>query len=145
MRLHIALLVGSLLLIGEASVLASERSERLVAEGEVAYKAGRWDEAEALFAGAVAADPADPIARYQHGLALIKKARWADAISDFETARRLRPGFDEAERALVIARARADEAAAAGLATKRWELRGTTGVQYDSNVKVEPGGEAPLP
>src|SRR4051812_20111091 len=112
MKRWTAFILGSALLVRAAPALASERSERLIASGETAYAAERWDEAQARFADAVAADPDDPVGRYHLGLALAKRARWDDAIDAFEAARRLRPGFDEAERALAVARARASETAA---------------------------------
>src|SRR4051812_28971260 len=122
MRLPTAFILGSALLAAAAPVRASQRSEQLVASGEEAYGAGHWDDAGARFADAVAADPSDAVARYHLGLALVKLARWDDAIDAFQEAWRLRPGFDEAERALSVARARSAEAEAATTAAKRWEL-----------------------
>jgi hypothetical protein len=57
-RLLTALLVGAL----AVPALASERSELLVAQGEVAYHAGRLEEARDLFTQANAADPNDAAA-----------------------------------------------------------------------------------
>ena len=120
---------------------ASERSERLVARGEAAATAGHFDEARARFAEAVEDDPRDALAVYELGLALARLERWDEAADAFERARRLRPGFAQAERALAAVRRRADLAAA----NKPWQIWATTGGQYNSNVKASPGGQfAPI-
>ena len=59
MRLLTAILVGALAM----PVLASERSELLVAQGEVAYHAGRLEEARDRFTAALADDPNDVAAK----------------------------------------------------------------------------------
>jgi tetratricopeptide (TPR) repeat protein len=128
---------------------ASERSELLVAQGQVAYHRGRYEEARARFAEAAAADPKDATARYELGLALMALERWDEAQAALEQALRLAPDLDPARRALELARDEqaptgevvrpgAPETAAEG--RKRWEIHATTGFQYDSNVTIAPGG-----
>jgi hypothetical protein len=87
---------------------ASERSELLVAQGEVAYYAGRIEEARGHFADALAADPSDDAAR-----------AWLDTL-----ARRV-PG--------ALAGAKPAERA-----TRWWDLEVGTGVEYDSNPRLDP-------
>jgi hypothetical protein len=124
---------------------ASERSERLVAQGQAAALAGRLDDARARFAEAVEADPADAVAAYELGLALTRLERWDEAADALERARRLRPRFEQAERALAAVRRRENDAARRDGADKPWQIRATTGLGYDSNVKVSPGGQfAPI-
>jgi hypothetical protein len=87
---------------------ASERSELLVAQGEVAYHAGRLEEARERFTQALADDPNDQAAR-----------AWLDVLSaglPQEPTRGERP-----------------EAAA-----KPWDVEVGTGIQYDSNVRLDP-------
>ena len=141
MRMAVSIVAVCFLIGGSTSGRASELSERLVARGEVAYQAGDHDQARALFTEAVEADPDDAVARYHLGLALGRLDRWADAADAFQQALRLRPEFDEAAQALDFARARAREAETATPAeARRWQLRATTGIEYDTNVKVAPGG-----
>ena len=94
--------------VGPAS--ASERSELLVAQGEVAYHAGRLDEARERFTRALADDPDDGEAK-----------TWLDVLAagvPREPVRGERP-----ERAAKI-----------------WDVEAGTGVQYDSNVRLDPRG-----
>src|SRR4029079_19076467 len=110
-RLLTALLVGAL----ATAALASERSELLVAQGEVAYNAGRLEEARDRFTAALADDPNDVAAK-----------GWLDVL-----AAGLPRGPERAER---------PEAAG-----KPWDLEVGTGVQYDSNVRLDhsdPKGDA---
>jgi hypothetical protein len=102
-RLLTALLVGAL----ATGALASERSELLVAQGEVAYNAGRVEEARDRFTAALADDPNDAAAK-----------GWLDVLSA-----NLPRGLERAER---------PEAAG-----KPWDLEVGTGVQYDSNVGLD--------
>jgi tetratricopeptide (TPR) repeat protein len=204
---------GGLVLTTPVAGHPSERSERLVAQGELAYQTGRFAEARDRFAEAAAADPNDASAQYGIGLALGKLHRWEEARAAFERAVTLRPGFTAAQRALGLVSYHLGEAAlerkehehavelldqaarlapaiasrarylagvarlgagqagqartdfeaaaraperdiavaataylerlAAGAPTapaKRWELRGATGIQYDSNPALEPHG-----
>src|SRR4029079_16578445 len=110
-RLLTALLVGALAM----PALASERSELLVAQGEVAYNAGRREEARDRFTAALADDPNDGAAK-----------GWLDVLSASLPA-----GPERAER-----RERSG---------KPWDLEVGTGVQYDSNVRLDhsnPKGDA---
>jgi hypothetical protein len=92
---------------GIASAWASERSELLVAQGEVAYHAGRIDEARQRFADALAADSSDAAAR-----------AWLDVL--------------EASVPREPAQGRPSERAATW-----WDLEAGTGVEYDSNPRLE--------
>lgn len=122
--------------------LASEVSERLSARAEIAYDAGRYEEAQDLFAQASAADPQDATAHYGLGLALLALERWDTAARSLEDALALRPGMEDAQRALALARDRGGEAEATTVRPlKRWEVHAATGVQYDSNVTISPGGD----
>ncbi len=174
---------GGLVLTSPVAGRASEQSERLVAQGQLAYQNGRFAEARDRFAEAVAADPHDASAQYGIGLALGKLDRWEEARAAFERAvalrielldqaSRLAPavagrarylagvarvGSGRAEQARMDfeAAARTPEreiaraataylerlaAPAATVPAKRWEVRGATGVQYDSNPALEPRG-----
>src|SRR6185369_470028 len=103
---HLWLLVLSagLVIAAPCSPRASERSELIVAHGQVAYHRGRYEEARARFAEAVVADPQDATARYQLGLALMALERWDEAQAALEQALRLAPDLEPARRALELAR-----------------------------------------
>jgi hypothetical protein len=90
---------------------ASERSELLVAQGEVAYHAGRLEEARRRFTDALAADPDDGTAR-----------AWLDVLAAGLPAEPTRGERPET-------------------AAKRWDIEAGTGVQYDSNVRLDPNHE----
>jgi hypothetical protein len=149
------LLSAGLALSGPASANASERSELLVAQGEVAYHRGRYEEARARFAEATAADPADAAAHYQLGLALMALERWHEATTELEQALALAPDLEPARRALAVARRDHEETPtrevmrpgtpetqlAPSRTRKRWEVHAATGFQYDSNVTIAPGGQ----
>lgn len=102
--------VAALLLLAASSgpALASDRSELLVAQGEVAYHGGKYEEAQRLFTDALAADPNDETAK-----------GWLDLL-----AARV-PG--------AIGRGDRRERAA-----RPWDLEIGTGIQYDSNVRLDP-------
>jgi hypothetical protein len=134
---------------------ASERSELLVAQGQVAYHRGRYEEARARFAEAAASDPGDATAHYELGLALLALQRSDEAAAALERALALAPDLEAARRALV--QARREQAAGGGVARpgteeptsptvgpvrsrKRWDIYAGTGIQYDSNVTIAPGG-----
>ena len=137
------LFTAALMLLAARPAGASQESERLVADGYVAYQAARYAEAQQLFERAVRADEGDVGARYALGLALTALQRWDAAAVAFEQVRRLRPEFDEARRALEFVQKRRQETtgeAGATAAAKPWEIHATTGVQYDSNVRLEPSG-----
>jgi len=89
-----------------SSARASQRSELLVAQGEVAYNAGRVDEARGHFEDALTADPSDDVAR-----------AWLDVI-----ASRVPSGPGRGERPEQEARI--------------WDLETGTGIEYDSNVEL---------
>ncbi len=149
-----------------ASAFASQTSERLVAQGQVAYQEQRYEDARAMFARAAADDPGDASAQYGLGLALGKLGRWEEAVVAFQRATALRPGFTEAEDGLALARSHAtagagpqaleparragevNEAEAAGATEEAvrhpWGIYASTGIQYDSNVTIAPRGE-PIP
>ena len=140
------LLCGAAVLGASAIAGASERSQLLVARAQSAYHARDYARAEALFAEAAAADGDDAGALYGLGLALGKLGHWEEAEAAFAKALRVRPDFAEARGALdLVRRGRSKrEDAAPGPAEReaaspgRWQLRAATGVQYDSNVRLEP-------
>lgn len=160
-RARTALLCAGLLAVPVA-VRGSERSQRLVAQGEVAYDEGRYDEAQSLFQQALADDAKDVDARYALGLTFGKLGRWEEAAGAFQQALTQRPDFADAARALELARQRAagegEEAPARqrfeatrgaderqqvrrpGEAGKPWEVHASGGVEYDSNVVLAPRG-----
>lgn len=140
---------------------ASERSELLVAKGEVAYHAGRYAEARDFFTQAVAADEQDAEAHGGLGLALLALGQRAEAVTAFERALVLRPGDMAAVRGRDAAlagkgapgpgerwRERSEVTGPVGQpipgAGKRWEVHASTGVEYDSNVTLAPRGD-PIP
>src|SRR5688572_5267629 len=144
--------VGLALAVPEAPG-ASERSELLVAQGEVSYHRGRYEEARARFAEAVAADPSDAAARYNLGLALLALERRDEAAEALQQAVTLSPDLEAARRALALARREqldtgdlvrpgTPETTVAPLRyRKRWDIHAATGFQYDSNVTIAPGGQ----
>jgi hypothetical protein len=108
-RLRAALVTACLAVsLATGAALASERSELLVAQGEVAYHAGRIEEARRLFTDALAADPNEQAAR-----------NWLDVIASRLPRERARGERREA-------------------AARPWDLEIGTGVQYDSNVDLDP-------
>src|SRR5688572_3011203 len=142
-----------------SSALASERSEILTARGEVAYHHGRQDEAVRLLRAAVAADARDPLAHNALGQVLLALGRRDEAAAAFSRALGVDPELDAAKVGLARSRGEAlapgaDRVGAAvgeigrlapvrtEAARKRWGFTITTGVQYDSNVTIEPRGRA---
>src|SRR5262249_23482726 len=125
-RRSLPFLILPLLLPAAAS--GSERSALLVAKGEVAYHRGRYEEARALFAEALAVDPDDVEARKDLGLALERLGRTEEAERLFGQA-----GGAEAEIAPLPA--------APGAEGKPWSVYAGTGVGYDSNVTIAPSGD----
>lgn len=124
---------------------ASERSDLLVAQGHVAYQAGQWDEARGIFAEAAAADPGDAAAEYGLGLAYGRLGRWDESAGAFQRALSLEPDFPEAKRGLEIASAARDDrgggretAMEARPSGKPWSVYAGTGIEYDSNVRLDP-------
>jgi len=155
-----AVLCAGLLAV-PAVARGSERSQRLVAQAEVAYAAGRYEEAEALFREAVADDAQDVDARYALGLTYAKLDRWEEAAGAFQQVLAQRPGLADAARALELARERAAEGEAPARqrfeatrgaderqqiarpgARQPWEIHASTGFEYDSNVVLAPRGHA---
>ncbi len=153
------------LLLAAPLAQASQESERLVAQGERAYQAGRYEDARALFERATHDDPADPAAVYALGLALGKLGRWDASADAFGRALALQPDFPDAQEGLDIARLNTRAAAGpatlavrpleeagvppgsdeatepGGLARKRWSVHASTGWEYDSNPQIAPGGQ----
>lgn len=82
---------------------ASEESQALSARGLIELNAGRTEQARDLFDRAVAADPADPTARYQRGATRAKLGDYAGAAEDMRAALAARPDFPEAQLELGIA------------------------------------------
>lgn len=135
---------------------ASERSQILVAKGELAYHRGQTAEARALFERAVSADPADATAHLALGQTLLALGEYDAAADAFTRARELRPDSVEADRGLQRAREAVPMAPddverlsgtvgeigrLAGVRrdrARRWGLTFTTGLQYDSNITLRP-------
>jgi tetratricopeptide (TPR) repeat protein len=148
-RLWFILVTAGMVVLAPGTPGASERSELLVAQGEVAYHRGRYEDARSRFAEAVAADPADATAHYRLGLALLALGRRDEAEARLERAVALRPDYEAARRALALERGeetptaevtRPGTPSAPTRTRKRWEIHAATGVQYDSNVTIAPGG-----
>ncbi len=132
--------------LGTAPATASERSDLLVARGHVAYQAAEYEEARGLFADAAAADPRDAAAQYGLGLAYGRLGRWDESADAFQRALVLVPDFPEARRGLEIASDARDDRGGGGQETavdtrpggKAWSVYAGTGIQYDSNVRLDP-------
>lgn len=75
--------------------------------GGLLLESGRTAEAIEQFQAVLLLQPDDFPARYMLGNALLLQGRPAEAIPHYEHARRLRPGFDDAQRNLELARKRA--------------------------------------
>ena len=152
---------GLTLVLLLAGAGASERSELLVAKGEVAYHAKRYAEARDLFSDAVAADDRDAEAHTGLGLALLALGQRAEAVRAFDRALALRPDDMAAVRGRDAALA-GEGGVGPGVwqerwrerrgetgpvveplpgAGKRWEVHASTGVEYDSNVTLTPRGD----
>ncbi len=71
---------------------AAPRAQEYAAQGSGAFHAGRYDEAKALFAQAVAAAPNSGEAHYNLGLALFKLGEADAAREHFIQAANLAPG-----------------------------------------------------
>jgi len=147
-------------LVAAASSFASERSELLTAKGEVAYAQGRADEAVRLLEQAVAVDPDDSLAQNSLGQVLLALGRRDEAVTAFGRALALDPTLRAAQ--IGMQRARGEVSPASGFSavggtvgelgrlpslqndwtTKPWGFSVTTGFEYDSNVRVLPGGQA---
>src|SRR5262249_61023630 len=89
----------------------SERSELLTTRAQIAYRAGRFEEARRDFADAVADDPRDAAAQYGLGLALARLGRWQEAGRAFEQALDTKPDFTAAREALPLGSLRLGQAA----------------------------------
>ena len=93
------------------STYGSERSELLTTRAQIAYRAGRFEEARRDFADAVADDPRDAAAQYGLGLALARLGRWQEAGRAFEQALDTKPDFTAAREALALVSLRLGQAA----------------------------------
>jgi hypothetical protein len=142
------------------AAVASERSQVLVAKGELAYHRGQPAEARALLEQAVAADPADAVAHLTLGQVLLAAGDRDAAAGAFARAAELDPELKAARRGLLQAREAAPLASTEGErpsgtvgeigriasvrseVARRWGLTLTTGLQYDSNVTLEPHNQA---
>lgn len=135
---------------------ASERSEVLVAKGELAWHRGQSDEARSFLEQAVAADPRDAVAHTVLGQLQLASGERDGAIRSFERALEIAPDLEGAQRGLARARepvpvTTRDVERLTGTVgeigriasvrrevSRRWGLTFTTGLQYDSNVTLEP-------
>jgi len=157
-RLWVVVVAASLAAV--SSAIASETSEVLTAKGQLAYAQGRSDEAVGLLERAVISDPRDPLAQDALGQVLLDRGQRDAAAAAFSRALEIDPTLQSAR--IGLARANGTLAPTAGgehhnwtvgeigrlpavrseWDAKRWGFSVTTGFQYDSNVKVLPGGQA---
>lgn len=154
---RVLFLVG-LLCVVPAATYASDESALLLARGEVAYHHGQYEEAQSLLRRAIAADPEDADAHYFLGVILFKRGLYDQAAAAFERTLELRPGNRQVGRSLEMASARESGALPALSVTtekvapidtltrlrrpellKRWDVRASFGVEYDSNVPLAAG------
>src|SRR5262249_28352389 len=91
------------------STYGSERSELLTTRAQIAYRAGRFEEARRDFADAVADHPRDAAAPYRLGLALLGPVQEAGRASD--QALYCKPDFTAAREALSLVSLRLGQAA----------------------------------
>jgi len=99
--------------------LDSSLAEPRVALAMVQWHAYRWNEADAEFRRAIAADSASPVAHTQYGRFLMTAGRVPEALREFQTARRLDPLAGTASVWLAHTLAVNGEAAAASAERKR--------------------------
>jgi len=76
--------------------------------GSVYQALGNRDKALEYYRGAVTADPANPLYRYQLGLFYARSGRYADAAGQFEKAVSLFPEYEDALLELAVLRERDD-------------------------------------
>jgi hypothetical protein len=154
-RWGVGCLGGAALVLLATAGHASERSQILLAKGELAYARGERTEARAFLEQAVAADPSDALAYLALGETRLALGDTDGATQAFERARALRPDLDAAREGLERARGTSTTATKTErlsgtvgeigrLASmrqeqgRRWGLTLTTGLQYDSNVNLAP-------
>lgn len=170
---RVCLLLGMFFLFPPLNIHASESSyEKHIARGIAALEAGTYGEAAAQFRAALAENPDDGKAALYLGIALSRSGD-AGAESQLRKALRLKPDdprtnlelgihyfsrsmYDEADdyfentARLAPGTALADKAGeyrqaiSKGIRGRRWALNMTAGMQYDSNVVLNPSG-GPLP
>jgi hypothetical protein len=162
-RIHLASWsLAAVAVLAPALGRTSDRSEILVAKGQVAYHQGKREDAVRLFREATVADERDAVAHEQLGQALLELGRRDEATRSFERALALDPASASARRGLERARGAADAGVAAEAVgttvgdlgrippvrtareEKRWSLNATVGFQYDSNVTVEATGSGTI-
>ena len=117
---------------------AAQRALGLVSYhlGEAALERKQYERAVALFDEAARLAPAEAgRARYLAGVARLRAGRPDEARKDFEAAARAPEREVASAAADYLERLAAAPAAAP---TKRWEVRGGAGVEYDSNPALEP-------
>lgn len=143
-------------LLACAAASASERSQILVAKGELAYHRGQAAEARALLEEAVAADPSDATAQVVLGQVLLALGDGDGAARAFERAQDIDPNLEAARLGLARVHAGVPKetteaerlrgtvgeigriASVRQAAPRRWGITFTTGLQYDSNVILAP-------
>jgi hypothetical protein len=147
-----------LLLVAVGSTaIASERSEILVAKGQLAYAREDYAEAKRLLEQAVVADPNDASAHEALGQVLLALDRRTEAESAFRRALAIDPYLPGARAGLAAVGGEVTattEGRASGTVGElgrlapvrggwddsRWGFSVTTGAQWDSNVTVAPDG-----
>jgi len=87
--------------------------------GRQAYARGDYEEAERLFAGAVAGAPREPRHRYHRAVALTQLGRWAEAVAEHQRVLQLDPPADVAAASREALRRLAPSAKPASRAPRR--------------------------
>lgn len=95
---------GRIRFVFERDRLTLRAAALLVERGRTAGSNGNLSEALALFQRAAAADPHDPDARYQEGFTLLLERRYDEAVSAYEAAEALAPGWYHCRADLWLAR-----------------------------------------
>lgn len=83
---------------------AAERFTTPMWRGAALFRAGEFKQAAGIYAGYDTAEAA-----YNHGTSLVMLGKYEDAIVRYERALELRPGWEDAQVNLEIARARAEK------------------------------------
>jgi hypothetical protein len=147
---------GLLVAVGSTTI-ASERSEILVAKGQLAHARQDYAEAKRLLEQAVVADPNDASAHEALGQVLLAVNRRTEAESAFRRALAIDPYLPGARAGLAAVggevTATTEERASGTVGElghlapvrgrwddSRWGFSVTTGAQWDSNVTVAPDG-----
>ncbi len=75
------------------------------ARGIAADRQGRWDEANAAYAQAMALDPSQAEVANNHGWSMMLQGRWTEALANFERAAAINPKLPRLANNIELARA----------------------------------------